>query len=173
MNFIFKILPFPVYFDGRSSISCIHGLLINWWVIRAQNIRVQLGERYISYFYSKLLSVCKKKKKKRKKERKKCFFYPMRTYRTIAASRPSQSAKIPRARSGFRLKKCWLYLRSIKSSYFNYTTNKPLEYSRCSICVSCSVYLISKFNVRVRKNRTLFLVIYPQIHEAVQVFQNP
>ena len=27
-----KVLPFPIHFDGRSSISCIHEPLINCWI---------------------------------------------------------------------------------------------------------------------------------------------
>ena len=34
------------------------------------------------------------------------------------------------------------------SGYFNYRTNKPFTCSRCVICVSCSVQLISTWYVR-------------------------
>ena len=65
-------------------------------------------------------------------------------------------------------KKCRSCLRSIKSSYFNYTINKPFEYSRCSICVSCSVQLTSTYNVRVRKGSwglLRFLVTHKSTNE--------
>ena len=36
----------------------------------------------------------------------------------------------------------------IQSCYFDYRINKPFTCSRCMICVSCSVHLISTYHVR-------------------------
>ena len=45
----------------------------------------------------------------------------------------------------------------IKSCYFDYRINKPFTYSRCVICVSCSVHVIPTYYVR--KGSWAFILI--------------
>ena len=58
-------------------------------------------------------------------------------------------------------KMCLPCLIIIRSCYFDYRLNKPFTYSRCVICVSCSVHLISAYYVH--KGPWAFLS-YPQIN---------
>ena len=57
---------------------------------------------------------------------------------------------------------CLPCLIIIQSCYFDYRINKPFTYSRCVICVSCSVHVISAYYVR--KGLWAFYLHYPQIN---------
>ena len=43
---------------------------------------------------------------------------------------------------------CWARVVIMPSCYFDYRINKPFPYSRCVICISCSVHVISTYYVR-------------------------
>ena len=74
------------------------------------------------------------------------------------AHKPLRTSWIPQ-------KMCLPCLIIVQSCYFHYRINKPFACSRCLICVSCSVHVISTYYAR--KGSWAFLYLnYPQINEG-------
>ena len=66
-----------------------------------------------------------------------------------ASKKHNQKAHTPlRTSPWISPKMCLPCLIIIQSCYFDYRINKPFTCSRCVICVSCSVHLISTYYVR-------------------------
>ena len=62
---------------------------------------------------------------------------------------------------------CLPCLIIVQSCYFGYTMNKPFAFSRCVICVSCSVHLISTYAMNeVRKSAGS----HGELHELNSMF---
>ena len=58
----------------------------------------------------------------------------------------------------------------IQSCYCDYRINKPSTYSRCVICVSCSVHLISTYYVR-KKSEAFFSTNHITFIRFLPIFQ--